>query len=98
MTIVYRCKNTRQCYWLCRDCLKGHTHRCSPKCPDYLSIAKVKKHKAAILKDETIVEASPGQFFCWSETGKRLELWQEQPLRMVRYWRKKSVLVISETI
>ena len=43
MGIVYPCKNTRQCYWLCRDCLKGHAHRCSPKCPDYLSIAKVKK-------------------------------------------------------
>jgi len=43
MDIVYPCKNTRQCYWLCRDCLKGHAHRCSPKCPDYLSIARVKK-------------------------------------------------------
>ncbi len=42
--MIYKCKNTRQCYWFCRDCLKGHTH-CSPKCPDYLSIAKVKKQK-----------------------------------------------------
>jgi len=42
MEIVYPCKNTRKCYWLCRECLKGHSHRCSPKCPDYLSIARVK--------------------------------------------------------
>ena len=45
MDIVYRCANTRKCYWLCRECLKGHTHRCSLKCPDYLSIAKVKRVK-----------------------------------------------------
>jgi len=41
--IVYHGKNTRKCYWLCRKCLKGHEHRCSPKCPDYLSIARAKK-------------------------------------------------------
>ena len=45
--IVYRCANTRKCYWLCRECLKGHSHRCSPKCPGYLSIAKVKKQQRA---------------------------------------------------
>jgi len=45
MDIVYRCKNTRKCYWLCRECLKGHSYGCSPKCPDYLSIAKVKKER-----------------------------------------------------
>jgi hypothetical protein len=42
---LYRRPNRRKCYWLCRDCLKGHSHRCSPKCPDYLSIAKAKKQK-----------------------------------------------------
>jgi len=42
-SVGYCCKNTRKCYWLCRECLKGHSHRCSPKCPDYLSIAKAKK-------------------------------------------------------
>jgi len=40
--VVYKCANTRKCYWLCRECLKGH-QKCSPKCPDYLSVAKVKK-------------------------------------------------------
>jgi hypothetical protein len=40
----YRRPNRRKCYWFCRECLKGHTHRCSPKCPDYLSIARAKKY------------------------------------------------------
>ena len=43
MEIVYKHPNTRKCYWLCMECLKGHTHRCSSKCPDYLSRARVKK-------------------------------------------------------
>ena len=46
MDLVYKCKNTRVCYWLCRDCLKGHSCRCSSKCSDYLSIAKSKKYSA----------------------------------------------------
>lgn len=40
--LIYPCPNTRKCYWLCLDCLKGHNH-CSSKCPDYLSRAKVKR-------------------------------------------------------
>jgi len=43
MEIVYKYPNTRKCYWLCQDCLKGHAYRCSPKCPDYLSRARAKK-------------------------------------------------------
>jgi len=43
-SLTYRCPNSRKCYWLCRDCLKGHS-QCSPKCPDYLSRAKAKKLK-----------------------------------------------------
>ena len=42
MSVTYKCANTRKCYWLCRECLKGH-QKCSPKCPDYLSVAKVKR-------------------------------------------------------
>ena len=42
VSMAYKCANTRKCYWLCRDCLKGHK-QCSPKCPDYLSVAKVKR-------------------------------------------------------
>lgn len=42
-SVRYKCANTRKCYWLClRECLKGH-QRCSLQCPDYLSIAKVKR-------------------------------------------------------
>jgi len=41
---LYRCPNRRKCYWFCRECLKGHNQRCSPKCLDYLSIAKAKKY------------------------------------------------------
>lgn len=40
--MIYPCANTRKCYWLCRDCLKGHKH-CSSQCLDYLSRAKVKR-------------------------------------------------------
>ncbi|MBM3120272.1 MAG: hypothetical protein FJ006_12150 [Chloroflexi bacterium] len=42
VSVTYKCANTRKCYWLCRECLKGY-QRCSPKCPDYLSVAKVKR-------------------------------------------------------
>lgn len=42
MSIKYRCTNTRKCYWLCLDCLRGHS-KCSLNCPGYLSIARVKK-------------------------------------------------------
>ncbi|MBM3120209.1 MAG: hypothetical protein FJ006_11830 [Chloroflexi bacterium] len=42
VSVTYKCANTRRCYWLCRECLKGHG-KCSPRCPDYLSVAKVKK-------------------------------------------------------
>ena len=51
-------------------------------------------YKAVMLKDRTIVKVNPGQFFCWSETGKRMELWQEEPLRLLKYWHKDSVLLI----
>jgi len=40
MSQIYRQANRRKCYWLCQDCLKGHKHRCSIKCPDYLSVAR----------------------------------------------------------
>jgi hypothetical protein len=41
--VVYKCANTRKCYWLClRECLKKHD-KCSTKCPDYLSVATVKR-------------------------------------------------------
>ena len=43
MEVVYRRTNRRKCYWLCRECLKGHNHRCSPKCSDYLSVARAEK-------------------------------------------------------
>ena len=52
------------------------------------------RYKAVMLKDRTIVNVSSGQFFCWSETGKRMELWEETPLRLLKYWLKESVLVI----
>ena len=42
VSVVYKCANTRKCYWFCRECLKGH-QRCSLKCADYLSVAKVKR-------------------------------------------------------
>jgi len=42
-SVVYKCANTRKCYWLClQECLKGHDS-CSTKCPDYLSVATVKR-------------------------------------------------------
>ena len=41
--VVYKCANTRRCYWLCLDCLKGHKQKCSLHCPDYLSVAKARK-------------------------------------------------------
>ena len=42
-SVVYKCANTRKCYWLClRDCLKER-QKCSMKCPDYLSVARVKR-------------------------------------------------------
>jgi hypothetical protein len=42
---LYRRPNRRKCYWLCGECLKGHTHRCSTKCPDYLSVARAERIK-----------------------------------------------------
>ena len=53
-------------------------------------------YRAAILKDKTIVKATPGQFLCWNETGKRLELWQKEPLQLLKYWLRRSVLVIVD--
>ena len=42
-TVTYKCANTRKCYWLClKECLKGHD-KCSLRCPDYLSLARVKR-------------------------------------------------------
>ncbi len=40
MSTTYRQPNRRKCYWLCNGCLKGHEHRCSTKCHDYLSVAQ----------------------------------------------------------
>lgn len=44
----YKCINTRRCYWMCQGCLRGHQDRCSMKCPDYLSVAKVKRYREKI--------------------------------------------------
>ena len=52
------------------------------------------RYKAVMLKDRTIVKVVSGQFFCWSETGKRMELWEENPLRLLKHWRKDKVLVV----
>ena len=61
---------------------------------------KPHRYKAVMLQDRTIVKASRGQFFCWSETGKRMELWQEEPLLLLKHWTRDRVLVVvtSETL
>ena len=40
--MFYPRPNRRKCYWLCRDCIKGHT-QCSTRCPDYVSVARAEK-------------------------------------------------------
>gem|GEM_PF-5980335 len=40
--MLYKRPNRRKCYWLCRDCLKGH-NQCSTRCPDYVSVARAER-------------------------------------------------------
>ncbi len=40
----YKRPNRRQCYWLCKDCLRGR-NKCSTACPDYLSVARADRAK-----------------------------------------------------
>ena len=58
---LYRRPNRRKCYWLCRECLKGHSHRCSPKCPDYLSIARAERIKREEMNNAYQVERAQGE-------------------------------------
>ncbi len=46
-----------------------------------------------ILANDKEVVAEPGQFFTVSESGRRFELWQKEPLSLVKWWRTKSVQV-----
>jgi hypothetical protein len=43
METLYPYPNTKKCYWHCMECLKGYDHKCSQKCPGYLSTARVKR-------------------------------------------------------
>ena len=46
--ITYPLPNHRRCYWLIRDCLKGHETPCKPsKCPDCVSVARAKRERDA---------------------------------------------------
>ncbi|MDO8691251.1 MAG: hypothetical protein Q7R39_14790, partial [Dehalococcoidia bacterium] len=46
--ITYPLANRRRCYWLVRDCLKGHETPCKPsKCADYVSVARAKRERDA---------------------------------------------------
>jgi hypothetical protein len=54
--IVYQRPNRRKCYWLLRDCLKGH-NQCSTRCPDYISVARaerIRKEKLAHIIEKNI--------------------------------------------
>lgn len=52
MTVIYRRPNTRRCYWQCLGCLKGYSHKCSPKCPGYLSVAQARRMKEVTKESE----------------------------------------------
>lgn len=45
-----------------------------------------------VLMGGDTVAKTDDQFFQWSETGKRMELWQDEPLRRIKYWSCKSVI------
>lgn len=52
----------------------------------------------ALLSNGNTVVCSDTQYLCWSETGKRLELWETKPLlRLMAWWRQKSVLAVNLT-
>jgi len=51
--------------------------------------------RITLLNGDTVAKTD-NQFFKWSETGKRMELWQDKPLLLVKYWLRKSVIWICK--
>ena len=51
--------------------------------------------KQALLVNGNRIVVSKGQTLKWSETGKRLELWQEKPLTLLKYWNRSRVLIVD---
>ena len=49
--------------------------------------------QGAILHNGDRILVMKGQTLCWSESGKRLELWQDEPLLLLKRWSKSKVFI-----
>ena len=49
--------------------------------------------KSALLTGNRIVVPEDNQFLQWNESRRRLELWEEKPLRRITYFLRKTVLM-----
>lgn len=49
-----------------------------------------------VLKDGTNVAKYSDEWFTWSETGKRMELWMKNPPALLKYWHRKTVVWVIE--
>jgi hypothetical protein len=50
MNTLYKCVNTRKCYWDCLGCLKNYKVCAITKGPGYLSVAKAKVMRNKLLE------------------------------------------------
>lgn len=53
--------------------------------------------RAVIMKQghSQIIVTQEGQSMKWSESGKRLELWQNEPLSLIKQWPLKNVAIVE---
>ena len=49
--------------------------------------------QGAILYNGDRILVMKGQTLCWSESGKRLELWHDEPLLLLKRWAKSKVFI-----
>jgi len=52
----------------------------------------LEKFHAIMLTNGNTVRTAKKQFFCWSETGKRMELWSGRTGLLIKSWLRKSIL------
>ena len=49
------------------------------------------------LTNGNIAIAMKGQFFQWAESGKSIELWQEEPLILIKRFNQSKILFADQT-
>jgi len=57
-----------------------------------------RKLTAIVLTDFTRITPAKSQFLQWSESGKSVELWEAEPLRLIKRWPQSQILFETEEV